>query len=175
MIKSNLKHSLAEKYNAFLDYINGLSNEEYLFSYQQKWTAAQQLEHIVLCLKPLVQFFGLDRSTIIQKFGKVESTGRNYDVLLRDYVAKLNEGGKAPEQYVPTTSSDDREILNMSLLKMIDELCLKIETFTEWELDTLGIPHPLLGKLSLREMLFNAIYHVEHHHEATKLNLKHIN
>ena len=61
----------------------------------------------------------------------------------------------------------------MSIL--IDKLISEIDVFTENELDTLSIPHPLLGSISLREMLYNAIYHVEHHQKIIKTNLQNEN
>ena len=31
------------------------------------------------------------------------------------------------------------------------------------DLDAVLLPHPLLGKLTVREMLFFTVYHVQHH------------
>jgi molybdopterin synthase catalytic subunit len=39
---------------------------------------------------------------------------------------------------------------------------------SEKDLDYYVIPHPLIGKLTLREMLFFCIYHVQHHHKITE-------
>ncbi len=44
-------------------------------------------------------------------------------------------------------------------------LCSKLEKFDEIERDTYILPHPLLGKLTIREMLYFTIYHVAHHKE----------
>ena len=34
---------------------------------------------------------------------------------------------------------------------------------SEHKLDRCILPHPLLGKLTLREMIYFTIYHMEHH------------
>ena len=173
MEKQKIIILFTDNYNSFVNYLTELTQEEYLYSYQQKWTAGQQLEHIVLCVKPLVQVFSLDKQIIEQNFGKTDTQSRSYQILLDIYLEKLKEGGKAPDRFVPeTTLSNQREILNDSLTKSVKELCLKIETFTDNELDSLLIPHPLLGNLTLREMLYNAIYHVKHHQKLTEENLK---
>ena len=173
MNKQAIIEAFTKNYTSFIAYINELTNEEYSFSYQQKWTAGQQLEHIVLCVKPLVQVFSMDKEMIAQNFGLSDKASRTYEVLLSDYKEKLHEGGKAPTRYVPeTVLPTQREALTEALLKMTQNLCSKIESFTEQELDTLSIPHPLLGSLTLREMLYNAIYHVEHHQDQAKQNLK---
>jgi hypothetical protein len=83
---------------------------------------------------------------------------------LIEYRAKLKDGGKAPERFLPAAVAyDQREAECTVLRKLIGELCVKISIFSEEGLDTLLIPHPLLGNLTLREMLYNAIYHVQHH------------
>lgn len=172
MNKQTILQLINDNYHSFADYINDLTADEYSFSYKNKWTAAQQLEHIVLCLSPLVQVFSMDKPMIEQYFGKTEREGQDYETLLTAYKEKLNEGGKAPKQYVPDNEiQNQKEMLIGKLVHLVKALCLKIETFSDHELDTLLIPHPLLGKLTLREMLYNAIYHVEHHKEQTILHL----
>ncbi|MCW3083306.1 MAG: hypothetical protein JWP12_672 [Bacteroidetes bacterium] len=172
MNKQQIIESLQSKYHSFIDYINSLSTGEYVYSYQQKWTAGQQLEHIVLCVKPIVQVFSMDAAAIEKNFGSTDRISSTYEALLQEYTEKLKEGGKAPSRYVPESSLPDREVLTETLAKLIAELNSKIENFTEQELNRLCIPHPLLGNLTLREMLYNVIYHVQHHQEITFQNLK---
>ncbi len=50
------------------------------------------------------------------------------------------------------------------MVDSLDRLSLAVDQLCDHELETLLVPQPLLGKISLKEMLFNAIYHVEHHH-----------
>jgi DinB family protein len=173
MNNQTIIHQLTENYASFIDYINSLSPAEYSFSAPNKWNAAQQLEHTVLCVKPLVQVFSMDKIALKQTFGSTDKPGRTYDGLLGEYLVKLNDGGKAPERFVPkTTAPEQRAALCETLNKSIEDLCSKIETFSDQELDTLQIPHPLLGNITLREMLYNAIYHVKHHQAQIEENLK---
>jgi hypothetical protein len=173
MDKAEIIVALKKNHNSFIQYINELTNEEYLFSDQPKWTAGQQLEHIVLCVKPLVQVFSMDKLMIEKNFGTAKNPSRTYEVLLDEYSAKLKAGGKAPERYVPASSvSNQKEMLTEKLTNLVNDLCSQIENFTEEELDRLCIPHPLLGNITLREMMYNAICHVEHHHEMTRKNLE---
>ncbi len=173
MNKAELTTTLTDRYAHFTNYINSLSADDYMYSYNGKWTAGQQLEHIVICVKPLVQVFGMPKTAIAQTFGTTNKPGRDYDTLLSEYKSKLSEGGKAPTKYVPvTTELTQRSALSETLPNLIAALNAGIETFTEQQLDTLCIPHPLLGSISLREMLYNAIYHVQHHQAIAVENLK---
>ncbi len=171
------KHAIIElfkeKYIRFIHYINSLPTDNYNYSYNQKWTAGQQLQHIVLCVKPLVQVYGMEKNVIEKTFCITTRQGRAYEELKAEYLLKLGSGGLAPEKYVPKDDiAPAREVLVETLQNMVQTLCAEIETFTEQELDTLCIPHPLFGLLTLREMLYNAGYHVEHHQEITIRYLK---
>jgi hypothetical protein len=56
-------------------------------------------------------------------------------------------------------------------MKEVEGVAGKAVKFSEKDLDTLILPHPLLGKVTLREMLYFTIYHVQHHVEQVKTNL----
>jgi len=62
--------------------------------------------------------------------------------------------------------------LKFNLTNEMKWLFSKLDKFTENELDRYILPHLLLGKLTLREMLFFTIYHIEHHEKLIKRNLK---
>jgi hypothetical protein len=173
MTKQEIINLTNEKYQSFINYINSLTNEDYLFRYQQKWTAENQLEHMVICSKPIAKVFSMDKLMIEQNFGLTDKGSRSYDVLLNHYYRELKEGGKAPERFVPEPKSQNqKETLIAKLTGLVKDLSAGINNFTEKELDALLIPHPLLGNLTLREMLYNAIYHVQHHHQQTIQHLR---
>ncbi len=169
MNKQQLTEALTQNHQSFINYLNDLSLDDFEWSMERKWSAGQQLEHIVICVKPLVKALGMDQKILEQTFGVVTGKGRTYDELLALYVSKLNAGGKAPDRFVPQpVLSNQREALTAGLAKLVVELNDTLERFTEQELDTLCLPHPLLGNISIREMLYNAIYHVEHHHHLAQ-------
>jgi uncharacterized damage-inducible protein DinB len=89
---------------------------------------------------------------------------------VRDYQAKLQHGGKSPSTYVPAITVNSVKRL-LQLEKSVDRLCHIIDGLTEEELDRYLLPHPLLGKLTMREMLYFTIYHVTHHHRQVETNL----
>lgn len=173
MKKEIVIDKICENHSSFTNYLSNLTKEEFEFSINKKWSACQQLEHIVLCIKPLVHFFSMDKTFIERNFGRTGRQNSSYEVIFCDYLEKLNQGGKAPGRYEPeTTSINKRNSLIETLTTLIKELAFKIESFSEQELDSLQIPHPLLGNLTLKEMLYNTIYHVDHHMVIAKGNLK---
>ena len=176
MERQKIIELLKENHRLFINYINNLTNEEFLITNQEKWTAGQQLDHIYLAVKPVVLALSLPKLITRFLFGKANRPSKTYEDLVKKYQAKLQNGGKATGRFIPKTIPlNQKEILSKELSKATNALCQKIENFTEQELDTLILPHPLLGKLTIREMLYFTIYHVEHHHEITKRNLKLLN
>ncbi len=173
MNRIEIVNQMNEKYNSFLDYMDGLSSEDYSFRFEQKWSAAQQLEHIVLCVKPLVRLFGMSNTTLEQNFRKTERSSRSYLELKKEYLEKTGGSGKAPERYVPEDSlTISKNELIKKLKSLIEALNAAIQKQDEHELETYLVPHPLLGEITLKEMLYNAIYHVEHHQLQVERNLK---
>ncbi|HTF06087.1 MAG TPA: DinB family protein [Bacteroidia bacterium] len=169
MNKSEIISSLTAHHTSFINYINGLSDDEYTVSPNQKWTAGQHVQHIILCVKPLVQVFSMDKFAIEQTFGVAHKPSRIFDDMCNAYSEKLKEGIKAPDRFVPAAvSPDQRKLQGETLTKVVQALCEKIEGFTEPELDRMCIPHPVLGKLTMREMLYNAVDHVRHHHKMVQ-------
>ncbi|CAN5267722.1 hypothetical protein BH11BAC6_BH11BAC6_08480 [soil metagenome] len=60
----------------------------------------------------------------------------------------------------------------MLFLTLINKLCKRVNAYKETALDIYILPHPLLGKLTLREMLYFNILHGEHHRQTVMELLK---
>ena len=165
MNKKQIAERLIENHQKFTDYILSLSEQEFMFSHENKWTAGQQFDHILRGVSPVKMALSLPKFVPNLLFGKANRDSRDYDNLVAKYQGKLVAGGKASGRFIPPEISfDKRESLKNKLLKTVGELTKKIERFSEDELDEYLLPHPILGKLTLREMLYFTIYHVEHHH-----------
>ena len=80
------------------------------------------------------------------------------------YQEKLEEGGRASGKFLPPPQSfEDRSKLINQFQNLISKLKKQIDNYSEASLDELILPHPLLGKLTLREMLYFTAYHATHH------------
>lgn len=173
MNKSEIQQQLRESHARFIKQIVGLSDQDFLRSSNGKWTAGQQLEHIIKSVRPVTLAFSLPRFMLKIAFGKANRPSRSYDGLVEKYQAKLAQGGKAPGRFVPNTVVvADRDKLSRKLQALIDSLISQFDSFSEEQLDLLILPHPLMGKLTLREMLYFTIYHVGHHKKQVVQNLR---
>lgn len=173
MNAQKIKAEISEKHELFIAFITGLTDEAFLSVKNNKWSAGQQLEHIYLSVKPLRQALSLPRFVLKIAWGKANRNSRTYPGLVEKYLQKLEAGGSATARFIPKpVNIDKRSVLITKLLAEINHLGSKIDRFSEQELDQYILPHPLLGKLTLREMLFFTIYHVEHHQNSILQNLK---
>jgi DinB superfamily len=163
---------LKENHQSLIDYQLSLTDDEFLRSQNGKWSSGQQLDHIYRAVKPLNLAFSLPRFIPTLLFGKANRPSKSYDDLVLKYKGKLESGYKASGQFIPK-SVDLRQRLPLaqSLMRKVSKLCDQSEDYSEQELDILLLPHPLLGKLTIREMLYFTIYHAEHHLQLTKRNL----
>ncbi len=172
METSALHQMLVTNYHRFAEYIQSLSDEQFLLERNGKWTPAQQLNHIVRSVQPVNLAFGLPAFLLRGLFGKANRASRTYPELIAKYHAKLAAGGGASGRFVPpATTLQQREKLLAELEKQVSQLTRKVAHCPESKLDALLLPHPLLGKLTLREMLYFTAYHAEHHEQAIIQNL----
>ncbi len=110
--------------------------------------------------------------------GKPNRMSRSYDELVNKYKLKLQQGGKAIGRYIPKTVSpqNGREKLLRSYATSMDKLIHSIEkNWEDRQLDQYIAPHPLLGKITLRELGYFTIYHTLHHLAIIKERLTEIN
>lgn len=172
MTKSEIQQHLRDNHFRFIKQINALSDSDFLYSDNSKWTAGQQLDHIVKSVRPVNLAFLLPGFLLRISFGKANRPSKSYDALVEKYKQKLTAGGKASAPFIPkSVTATDREKLLKKLLSLTDSLLNRINSFSEEQLDAFILPHPLLGKLTLREMLYFTIYHVEHHEKQMMLNM----
>ena len=172
MNKQEIINALKSRHQVFADYILQLPEDEFLQQLPGKWSAGQQLDHIFRAVRPVTLAFGLPFFMLKLFFGKSNRPGRSYDELVTKYKDKLAAGGVASGRFIPAPIKlSDRLNLAKSLNTKVGKLCNEVEKYTEEQLDILILPHPLLGKLTMREMLYFTMYHVDHHLALTRRNL----
>ncbi len=135
----------------------------------RSWSPAQNVIHLIQATKPVVMALRLPRFFPRLLFGKSNAPSRHYDKIVEAYQSVLAQGGQASGKYVPKLSKKPADAVDYQrrqvekLTTTIRSLSQALEKWTEQDLDRLVLPHPLLGKLSVREMLFFTLYHLGHH------------
>lgn len=172
MTKNEIKQNLLDRHSQFINHLKALSDKDFLLSVNGKWAAGQQLDHIIKSVAPVKLAFSLPSLLLRISFGRANRPSRTYDELVEKYQTKLAQGGKAPERFIPNSVTiAERDELSKRLLFLIDALVNLVDKYSEEKLDRYLLPHPLMGKLTLREMLYFTIYHVGHHEKQVISNI----
>lgn len=173
MDRSGINAALRQHHEAFIACLLSIPVDQRAISRNGKWSPAQQLDHILRAVGPVNMALGLPKWFLRLAFGKPNRIARTYDALVQRYLEKLDAGGRASGRFVPP-DTPDRSVERMSndLRRLVDTLGRRVNRWSEHDLDATLLPHPLLGKLTLREMLYFTIYHVQHHQRLVERDLR---
>lgn len=164
MNRTEINALLDANHSIFLEQLNQLSDTDLCYAPEGKWSAIQQLDHIIRSVSPVNMAMGLPKFILKWRFGTANRPSKTYEQLVEKYQRKLLEGGRASARFTPPAiAADQKKMLLHKLQQLVQALCKKTNSHSEQALDNYILPHPLLGKLTLREMLYFTAYHVVHH------------
>ena len=86
--------------------------------------------------------------------------------MVSKYKKKLEEGGTASARFIPKPLpvATTKEKIMSSWNKAAEKFITALENNrTEKDLDNYLVKHPLLGRITLRELCYFTIYHTQHH------------
>jgi DinB superfamily len=167
MNKQEILQKLAEGFSLVEETIWKIENESFFHRKGNKWSAAENTKHLILSVNPLNMAFSLPNFALLF-FGKLNRPPRSYDEIVDKYHQKLAEGAVATPKFIPdgiSIESNQSDLIEEFKLTN-DKFLKKVDSFGEEDLDKYLIPHPVLGKLTIREMLYFTICHTLHHHKA---------
>ncbi|MEL0301645.1 MAG: DinB family protein [Flavobacteriaceae bacterium] len=168
--KEEVIEAIILQHKKFKETITALDQKTFDFSWEGKWTPGQQLEHIKKSVAPVVLAFRLPRFMLKYQFGVTNRPSRSYDALVARYLKALDgKTAVAPKQFQPPlVPFKTRQKHFKAYEKVVQKFVKLAQKCPEKDLDYYVLPHPLIGKLTLREILFFCLYHVQHHHQITK-------
>ncbi len=150
-----------------------MPEEDYLYNHHgEKWDCGQQLDHINRTVAVLAKASTMPRFLIRLKFGKANRPSRSYDEVVAFYRKGIEDGFKATGPFIPEAISYvDRQFHIDKMMKNIHKIERNIGKYSERNLDEIIVPHPALGILTMREIMYFTTYHVEDHIRQIKRNL----
>jgi hypothetical protein len=104
----------------------------------------------------------MPKSALGMTFGKQSGSSRSIETLIHKYQHAIFQGAGSPVLYVPKIPFLNKSALTQlfnSSLQLVEQA---IGTWTEDELDTYLLPHPILGKITARELFGFTAYHLYH-------------
>lgn len=161
MTKQELLKDFTQNHLQIIHYIDHLPSQKFNYHSPGKWTTGQPLQHILLTITPFPKVLA-SKVVIREKFGEINRPTWDYSTVLENY---LNTSLKAPEPFLPETevSYSQKEKIISDIHENLNQIQQIVDTYSEEELDTLTLPHPLLGLVTIREMFYLMSYHPLHH------------
>jgi uncharacterized damage-inducible protein DinB len=154
--------------------IEGLSDEQFTRQAEGKWSAGQHLEHLLRSAQPLRKALTYPKFVIRLVAGKPNRATRSFDDVHQRYLEKIKQGGAASGKYIPPAVDISRKASLLRDYAKEGELMARNldRNWDEQSLDNYLLPHPLLGKVTVREMMFFTVFHTEHHRNLILRDLK---
>jgi hypothetical protein len=150
------------------DFWSSFSTSGFFQPLGDAWSPADNVRHLLKSNRPVLRALSTPKLLLAVRFGAGLRPSRTYAEVRERYFARLAEGvtaGRfAPR---PLEASEQTEDQRRALLADMDQVSKQladaIAGWREWQLDRLVLPHPALGRLTVREMLFFTLYHNLHH------------
>ncbi len=159
---------VSKQFSAFCSRVN---NESFFQQPSTKWSIAQHVKHLIISTDTTRLAFALPKFIVRLYTGKPNRPSRTYDELVLKYKLKLEQGGRASGQFVPKPIPDKEnkkkivQHFSVAMNRLSDHIQKR---WPDPELDKYIAPHPLLGKITLRELCYFTIYHTQHHLQIIK-------
>lgn len=173
MEKDTIADLIEEKYTALIEWIENHPDELWTEGPEGKWTTGQHVLHLLQSITPLNNALSLPKFFVRYKFGKANRPVRDYDAIIKRYKERLAESqGKTfkGSQNMKVPNLTDKHYLINRIQTESKKLQYKTKKISNKNLDSLVLPHPLMGKMPVREIIMWSAYHVEHHLETLKNN-----
>ncbi len=152
------------------DIVLSINNDLFNQDKGDKWSIAENIDHLIRSTNPIslsMAYIPKPLFSLLMGISKTDPEG--YDDIVTRYQSKLSNGAKAALPYTPKPffPKDKKKAID-KWNKCIDKLVSQIERWNERDLEQYRMPHPIIGKISILEMLFFVLYHIEHHTKTIK-------
>jgi len=172
MTKTEITAEVEKICSTFTDTCNAIAEADmFMRPDAGKWSVAENVQHLIISTNTSTLAYSLPKFFVRWIAGKPNRPSRSYDELKDKYYNKLQNGGVASSRFVPKPI--DRSFGKQKLLiswkkttaKFVSSL---LKNRTEADLDKYLVKHPLLGRITLRELGYFTIFHTEHHLNSIK-------
>jgi hypothetical protein len=165
--KQEIAAAFETEFTAVHNFFAAIDEEQFLSAPEGVWSPAENLVHLIKSCAPVIMALNIPKTALRIRFGWVRHELRTLAQVRHTYVNEaLANGGQAggpflPDGVEPTPGAQAR-ILGKWQEKGT-ELQAALEKWSDKALDHYLLPHPLLGKMTVREILFFTLYHNLHH------------
>jgi uncharacterized damage-inducible protein DinB len=164
MKKAELLSKLSDSNQRVINWFIEIPANKFFQREGEVWSASDNVDHLIKSHKPVAMALKLPKITLRAMFGSPNQPSRSYEAICQMYKDTLAAGGVASGRFLPDQKNpNDPEKIKQELILQFSKTSANLvsvaERWNEDDLDNYLLPHPLIGKLTIREMLYFTIYH----------------
>ena len=166
MNKAQLVDGLNDKVDELLQWAENQEDDKFELSAREgKWTTGQHILHLIVSTKAVVLGMSFEKSMLKDRFGLNDREEKDYDGIYKMYLDLLANGPVvATAPYRPSfVKNEDKAAILAKFDEKRKDLIKALAPWSEEELSSYQLVHPLMGPMTIREMILFTIYHTEHH------------
>lgn len=146
------------------EWFSAISEKGFFMREGEVWSASDNVDHMIKAIKPVAKAMNIPKIALQTMFAKPDHPSRAYEEICSTYRAEIAKGAKASGTFLPNQETPENpEGKKMELLDQLSKaggkLISAVEKWDDKALDEAQLPHPIIGKLTIREMLYFTIYH----------------
>ncbi len=173
MDKKAIAEILEQKHQELFDWLENQPEEKWTSAPKGKWTVGQHTQHLLNSLQRLNHAMSFPSFLLKYKYGTSNRELRSYDVVAKRYEDKLSQNLDRAQKFnqnlkAPSLAKKEAIITNLKIQNK--KLQHKTRKWKDRNLDNLILPHPLMGKMPVRELVMWTAHHTEHHTHSLKNN-----
>lgn len=163
--KSELLAALIDSNQRAESWFSAMPAKDFFTRQGDVWSPSDNVDHLIRAVKPIAKALKLPKFTLQAMFGKPAKPSMSYEELCKMYRDEIARGAQASGRYLPNQEAprEDAQVRKQALLDQWSranaELFAAVEKWNDDDLDLYLLPHPLIGKLTIREMVYFTIYH----------------
>lgn len=141
-------------------YLQTLSDATFEAPQGRHWSPSGHIRHLAKSVRAVAK--GMNQpKLVLRAFGRAKSS-RSFDEVLAVYRGALTEGDQAGKFGLSQDRPSREEVMSRwrDAQRLLEDA---MQGWSESALDRYRLPHPLIGKLTVREMLFFTLFHNAHH------------
>lgn len=165
----------AEKiFSSSAEFFLSLNSEDFFKTFNDSWSAEKNLRHLIKSTLPIYLGIKSPKFLLQLLFGKGRTASRSYTEIRQDYLSRLSSG-KGAGVFEPVFNSAGKPEEQKRLVNDWTELgknySAAFKELSDGQLDGLNMPHPILGNITVREMILFSMMHIFHHIKKLKEKL----
>jgi DinB superfamily len=166
MTKDEILVAAENSFNRFTQTCHAIDEPVFFDKPGEKWSVAENIQHLIISTNTTTLAYSLPKFLVRWVGGTPNRASRSFEELAAKYYKKLVEGGQASGRYIPKPIA-----IKYGKEKLLSNWTRATEKFmsalrrnrSEKDLDAYLAGHPLLGRITLRELCYFTIFHTDHH------------